>query len=141
MIDIFLKSIAKTIYDEFKINVYINKLKQGFEEPCFFIRELNISQEYGFNNRRKRNHLISITYFPKCETIKELNYTADLLYEILENVKFGDTKRKVRAASMKHVIDDDVLVFTISYSFHIAKKTEKIYMKNLKYKGGIKNGG
>ena len=142
MIDVFLKSISDVIYKEFKINVYLDEVRQGLKKPCFFIRDINISQKAGFSDRKRRNHLVSITYFPKNElsAIKEINPVSDLLYEILESVPFGDTTKSIGAVNMSHVISDGILVFTVSYSFHITKKKDKIYMDNLKYNGGIKNG-
>lgn len=48
-------SINNTLDKEFpNINIYGEEIKQGFEEPCFFIKILDLEQNKELNKRYKR---------------------------------------------------------------------------------------
>lgn len=136
-----LEAIAKVLYSGFEKDIYINRLRQGFKSPCFFVREISASQKQELGNRRQKSHLIEIRYFPSdsfnCK--RELNTVSDTLYEILEYIPF-DKDHIIHGLDLKHTISDDVLVFTVNYKYCVTRAEEKQYMERLKQTGGLKNG-
>lgn len=140
MFNNLLKAILNAILSEFgnDYKYYRDKTEQDFDRPCFYIKNLSSIQVQGYNQRRKKNNLIAIHYFPKSQEIKEINDICDRLYACLELINFDN--HLVRGLDMQNTVSDGVLVFTVNYNFHMTTPKDKIYMNNLNQKGGIKNG-
>ena len=141
MITLLLEAITKVLYSGFKKDIYIDRLRQGFKSPCFFVREISGSQKQELGNRRQMSHLIEVRYFPSdsfnCK--RELNAVSNALYEILEYIPLTKD-RPVHGLDLKHTISDGVLVFTVNYKYCVTKPEERQYMEKLKQSGGIKYG-
>lgn len=128
-----IEAITKTLYKNSKCRTYIDEIKQGFKEPCFFIENKSTVQTKGYGKRRLKENLIVINYFPSdnLNKIQEINEICDELYRTLEYISF-DEKHIIRGRNMNHSISDGVLVFTVTYAFCMTEKTDKIYMDSLK---------
>lgn len=141
MIASLLEALTKVVYSGFEKEIYVDRLRQGFASPCFFVREISATQTQELGNRKKRSHLMEIRYFPSdsfnCK--KELDIVCNGLYEILEYIPF-DSKHIIHGTGLKHTISDGVLVFTVNYTFCITKSEQKQPMERLKQTGGIKYG-
>lgn len=121
------------------IIAYDEKKKQGFKEPCFFIKVLNSAQDKEFNIRYKRHVVYDIHYFSDKEEINtDCNNMADKLYEVLEYININGSL--YRANKMTHEIVDDVLHFNISFDYRVIKEVEKP-AKMQKLKVGVKSNG
>lgn len=122
------------------LTAYDEKIKQGFEEPCFFIKILTSGQDKELNNRYKKRVLYDIHYFSDKEDINtDCNDVADKLYCILENINVNG--RWYRASKMTHEIIDDVLHFNLQFDYHVVKSSQGPSKMN-KLKVGVKvNGG
>ncbi|WP_199856165.1 phage tail terminator family protein [Clostridium botulinum] len=124
--------VNNTLDKEFpNINIYNESIQQGFEEPCFFIKILNSSQNKELNIRYKKNILFDIHYFSDKEDINsDCLDVADKLYEILEYIKVENDLYK--ASNMTHEVIDGVLHFMLQFNYHVIKEVEKIpIMRNL----------
>lgn len=124
------------------INIYGEEIKQGFEEPCFFIKILDSEQNKELNKRYKRYISFDIHYFSDKEDINSdcLDMT-DKLYELLEYIEVnGDL---YRAVNMKHEVVDSVLHFYLNFNFTVIKKDKDVdsaKMKKLTQEVVEKNG-
>lgn len=121
------------------ITAYDEKIRQGFKEPCFFIKILTSGQDKELNNRYKKHVVYDIHYFSDKEEINtDCNNMADRIYEVLENV---NVKGKLyRANKMTHEITDDVLHFNLQFDYHVVKSSQETPKMN-KLKVGVKVNG
>lgn len=122
------------------INIYGEEIKQGFNEPCFFIKILSSSQNKEINRRYKKNVSFDVHYFSDKEDINsDYNDMSDKLYEMLEYIPIGNSL--YRAVGMTHEVVDGVLHFFLQFNFHVLKEIEAAEkMNKLTQKVGVKNG-
>ncbi|NEZ50282.1 hypothetical protein FDB54_11730 [Clostridium botulinum] len=104
--------------------IYGEEIKQGFEEPCFFIKVLSSAQDKQLNIRYKKAVYFDIHYFSDKEDINSdcLEMT-DKLYEVLEYIKVGNSL--YRSTDMTHEVIDGVLHFMLQFNYHVLKEIEK----------------
>lgn len=106
------------------VEIYTDQVKQGFEEPCFFIALLNSSQEQIIGARYHRESLFDIHYFPAGDN-REINDVADMLLEEMEYLDVaGDL---VRGTGMHHEVVDGVLHFFVSYNLIVRKDAAAVF--------------
>lgn len=106
------------------IIAYDEKKKQGFKEPCFFIKVLNSAQDKEFNIRYKRHVVYDIHYFSDKEEINtDCNNMADKLYEVLEYININGSL--YRASKMTHEVVDDVLHFSLKFDYRVIREAEE----------------
>lgn len=119
--------------------IYVEKIKQDFKEPCFFIKVLTSSQDKDLNVRYKKHIVYDIHYFSDQKNLNtDCNNMTDKLYEILEYINVDGSL--YRANKMTHEIVDDVLHFNISFDYRVIKEVEKP-AKMQKLKVGVKSNG
>ncbi|WP_085829391.1 phage tail terminator family protein [Clostridium massiliodielmoense] len=121
------------------ITIYGEEIKQGFEEPCFFIKILSSAQDKELNIRYKKNTSFDIHYFSDKQDINlDCNNMADKLYEVLEYVQVGSSL--YRSTDMTHEVIDGVLHFMLQFNYHVLKEIEKAPKMN-KLKTEVKLNG
>ncbi|MBU3193468.1 phage tail terminator family protein [Clostridium algidicarnis] len=122
------------------INIYGEEIKQGFEEPCFFIKVLSSAQDKQLNRRYKKNIYFDIHYFSnKEDTNSDCLDMADRLYEVLEYVSMGNSL--YRSTGMTHEVVDGALHFMMQFNYHVLKEIEKASkMEKLKQEVHLGNG-
>ena len=102
-------------------HIYDTKSKQGFENPCFFIKLLNGSISQFIGNRYDNKLYFDIQGFVIDENDRELRNMADSLQN-LEYIKLLNNDL-LNARKMRYEFKDGVLHFFVDYSF-IGKKVE-----------------
>ncbi|GAA4828015.1 hypothetical protein GCM10023310_00890 [Paenibacillus vulneris] len=115
------------------IPLYDERIKQGFQEPAFFVLLLNSNQTREVDRRYRRKLLFDIHYFPDpISPVKvACNSVAEQLYEFLEYIEWDGNR--YRGFDMHHEIVDDVLHFFISFEvFMIKQKPVEVKMQHLK---------
>ncbi|MBS4961048.1 MAG: hypothetical protein KHZ62_09605 [Clostridiales bacterium] len=120
--------IAKALRTEFgtKYKIYTEQVKQGFEEPCFFILELEDSFTPYIGYRGKYTALFDIHYFPDSRFIKnqEMQNVASRLYGCM---RFIDSPvGKLRGMSMHSEITEDTLHFMVNFPMVVREKSQTI---------------
>ena len=109
------------------IDIYSESIKQGFKEPCFFIKTVSTSEDKMLASRYFRNNSFDIHYFPSenSEKNKEMLNIAEDLYLNMEFISLvnGD---ELYGHKLKHEIIDDVLHFQINYDMFIKKPSTKL---------------
>lgn len=113
-----IDAICITINNEFgdDYTIYTESIKQGFEEPCFFIHNFSSTNNLFLGNRYFRESQFCINYFPSDPNGKntECNDVAERLYECLDWLDVGDNL--LRGIGLKHDILDGVLNFYVNYN-------------------------
>lgn len=125
--------INQSLDNEFtNITIYNEEVKQGFEEPCFYVSCLNPTSELFLNKRYFRTNLFCIQYFPKETESKnaECNDVLEKLYDCLELVDISGGL--VRGTKMKGEVIDEVLNFFVHYDMFVYKDEVKDKMEILK---------
>jgi hypothetical protein len=101
--------------------IYSELVKQGLEEPCFYVVVLNPSETQVIGNRYFRQHQFDIHYFPQGQgSNKEINEMASDLFESLEYITLlnGDV---IHGTGMKYEVVDGVLHFFVNYNLYIKR--------------------
>lgn len=103
------------------VRIYSEDVKQGLNEPCFFIAVLNPSQVNLIGKRSFRQHPFDIHYFPAVQdNNNELQSKASDLYEALESITLIDGDM-VRGSKMNHEVIDGVLHFFVNFDMFVNK--------------------
>lgn len=135
-----IKGISQDIYKEFGKGyaIYSESIPQGFREPCFYIKPIEMSREQGLDRKRKKYYQFGIHYFPEeCRhKNKSMNEVYETLTNILEYIEIDE--QLYRGTEMRSTIQDDVLHFFVNYDFHVIKSRDKNYMETLYQKGATK---
>lgn len=119
------------------IDIYGEEIKQGLEEPCFFVKLFPVSQDREFNRRYTRSHSFDIHFFAKIN--RELHEVAEQLYDCMEYITINGSK--IRGKGMRHEIIDGVLHFFIDFDFHVLRKKQSDpKMQTLEQEEYLKNG-
>jgi hypothetical protein len=110
--------------DEFRPNIpkYDEQIKQGFDEPAFFVLQIDGAQQKEIDRKYKRSAMYDIHYFPDSRGLTEKSdcqSMAELLYGELEYIQ-GEGG-KYRGLRMKHEVVADVLHFFISFDVRLIK--------------------
>jgi hypothetical protein len=123
--------------DDFKI--HMEEIRQGLEEPCFFITRLNTSSERFPGKRYKITTPLHIQYFPKGrETQRECNDVADRMYDCLEYVTAPGDDKPVMGTKMRHEVVDGVLNFFVNYDFFVQKAEQTDAMEEMRAETEVK---
>lgn len=122
------------------MTIYGEEIKQGFEEPCFFVKVLSSAQGKELNARYKKYAYFDIHYYSDKEDINaDCLDMADKLYEAVEYVTVGNNL--YRASNMNHEVIDGVLHFTLQFNYHVLKQIEEApKMNKLTQEVCLKNG-
>ena len=121
-----------------KYTIYTNSIEQGFNMPCFYIKQLPENRYKKVGNRYYNETSFVIHVFLEKATIEELNEIGQELYE-LEYIELLN-KELLRGSSMKTEIVDNVLEFFIDYNFYTFKQATLVdSMQNVTIDGEVKN--
>jgi hypothetical protein len=119
------------------INIYGEEVKQGLEEPRFFVKVLTAGQNREVNRRYKRMHSFDVHYFSQANEDK--HGVAENLYAGLEYIQAAGMP--FRGTAMRYEIIDRVLHFFVDYNFHVMRqKDPETKMQTLKQEANFKDG-
>jgi len=117
--------------------IYTNNVKQDLQMPCFYIDEINDNRKRLVGKRLSNDINYAIYAILEDPKQEELNDIKDKLYN-LEYIKLlnGDL---LRGTDMRGEINDDVLIFFVTYNFHLIEVTEQTNsMDSISIEGGVK---
>jgi len=130
-------AVVSTIVATFPtMDVYDERMPQGFQEPCFFVLMFPVSHSKQRDRRYMRSHSFDIHYF------NNNNYTAcrdmaEQLYSLMELITMDGNM--IRGEAMTHEIVDGVLHFNVRYDFYVLKeRTPEDKMQSLLQEGRLK---
>lgn len=122
---------------ENNITIYTDQVKQGFQQPCFFVGFLETSQKRMISNRYRESVTVYIQYLNESASTIEKNEIVEQLYD---NFELLETEGGLlRGINMKQNVDDLALNFLVNYNYFIMKEKDmEEKMENFTYvlKGG-----
>lgn len=123
-----IEALSRAIRKEFgkDYKIYIDTVKQGFQEPCFLIAEVTENQDQFLNNKYKRAVRYCIHCFGSEEDMRtKYREVVERLYFCLDRIDIrGEGTIKGRRMQ-KEISDDDVLLFFVSYDQWVVYKGEE----------------
>ena len=135
MIKEIIESITSALdtLTEGTCEIYTEDVEQGLEEPCFFVRQLEVANNRCLGNRVKRKYPFDIIYFPSDSDAKkyEMYEMEDLLQDGMEYITLANGNM-LRASDISSEIVDDVLHVYASYSVMLDVPKHEIGMEELK---------
>lgn len=141
MINSIIDGISVSLNSEFgdKYKVFVNELRQGLKEPCFFVSCIKPSNRIFLGTRYYRTHAFCVQYFPESKTgeREECNDVSDRLMLCLEYITVtGDL---IRGTEMHSEIVDGILNFFVNYDFFVNVKTADLpIMEELEHGTDVK---
>lgn len=110
--------VISTLKQQFStMRVYGEEVKQGFKEPCFFVKVLQVDHTKEINRRYRRAHSFDVHYFGLSN--EDMNNVADVLFDILEYISVSEGF--CRGIKMKSEIIGGVLHFFVDYDFRVMR--------------------
>lgn len=142
MINEIIESISIALDAEFGegYEMHMEEIKQGLNEPCFFIQCLNPSSKLFFGKRYFRQNRFCIQYFPRTDNKQmECNDVAERMITCLEYITVND--ELYRGTNMNHEVIDGVLNFFVNYDCFVVRRVEtETEMETVESKTSVKEG-
>lgn len=145
VINEIVKGLAKKIHTRTGHPVYVDMKKNNVRFPCFYLKQLEQSQELELDRRYMQKHSFDIWFMPNADDeltdiMTEAHGLAETFYTELEYISLVDGSL-IRGTDMHYRITDGALHFFVSYDVFILKEREKAgIMQSLKTKGYVKDG-
>lgn len=128
MINRLIRAISIALHAEFgdSCQIYMEEVKQGLQEPCFFISCLNPAKRRFRGKRYIRTNLFCIQYFPPdgAGRNEACHMAAERLFWCLESLK--TEKRLVRGTGMHYEVMDGILHFFVRYDVYVDREEEPL---------------
>ncbi len=129
--------ISKALYKKFGLEVITEKMKQGFNEPCFFIKRLKSKNKRLQKRRKEITNNYVIRYFS--ESNDECEAVGLKLMETLEFLTLESENDTLRGYKMYYEIIDSVLHFFITYKTYLVEEETGEMMESLVTSINIEN--
>lgn len=145
--EIVINAIAKKLNETFNTpthiyDIYSNQVVGDLKEPCFFIHQLQVTQNKIRRNLWSFRFIMDVRYHSDKE-ISELNTELDnmgvSLLDVLENIQLQGIPIKVESDTLYYEKQNNILHTFVNYKFNGSKEVINNYMKNFKLEEGLKN--
>lgn len=124
MVSAISDGIVAALAEAFDCPVYTERVEQGLEEPCFFVRCEAFSQQRALGARYHARHEFCISYFPKeRENREEAGAVYERLLRMLEYIEVAG--ELTRGTGMQGEIAEGVLAFRVHYDFYVRRWEEE----------------
>lgn len=124
MINSIIEAISIALNQEFGdgCEIHMEEIKQGLEEPCFFISCLKPVSNLFLGKRYFRTGQFCIQYFPVSgEVQRECNSVAEQMLGCLEYITTKGDDKPIMGTKMKYEIIDGILNFFVNYDLFVYK--------------------
>lgn len=139
-----IQAIAKILNENFQVEVYGEQEVQNISRPCFFIRQLPVSQAKRMFNRYLRTYRIILTWIPLQESpfpLAECHNTAEILYQLFSIFQL-DENNWIRPSQMQSEVGGGELRFTMDLDLNVIQMQDpNPDMKDLDLESAIKMKG
>lgn len=148
MINGIIEAVSIALNAEFGdgYKIHMEQIKQGLEEPCFFVQTVEPTHEktFGVPDSLGRYHRLvplCIQYFPATKEVqRECNTVAEQMTWCLEYVTvYGETK-PIMGTNVHYEIVDEVLNFFVTYDFYVLVNPELEVMGSMESSTSVKGG-
>lgn len=134
--------IKDALYEKFgeNYNIYIDKLEQGFENPCFFVSLVEWYTDELIMGRWKVHTQFNITFFPKNEDepTDECLDAIQKIKECLHIIKLEDGT-KIRGTDIEAKVIDGIVQFYVTYDFETIADISGTAMESFTERSNIDN--
>ena len=135
IINEIIKGISSKLHKLTKYPVYVDVKKNHVVFPCFYLKQLDQSQDHSFDIWFMPNAADEVS-----DVREEIHKMAEAFFVELEYITLSDGS-VIRGTDMHYRTTDGALHFFVSYNLFILKEREKAEkMQSLKAEGAIKNG-
>lgn len=144
MINSLIEAISIALYKEFGdgYGIHMEEIRQGLEEPCFFIFCISPANRLFLGRRYFRSSRFCIHYIPKTgERQRECNDVAERMYGCLEYIMADGDSKPVRGTKMGHEVVEGILHFFVNYDCFTYRAGEQTAMGGLQSDISVKEGG
>jgi hypothetical protein len=119
---------------------YDEQIKQGFDEPAFFVLQMDGAQQKQLSRTYKRSAMYDIHYFPDRRGLAEKADCQSMAEQLYENLEYINGASSIyRSMRMKHEVVGEVLHFFVSYENRLIKtKVPEIKMQHLEQEEHLK---
>lgn len=122
MINEIIEAISVALDAEFGsgYEIHMEKMEQGFQEPCFFIQCVNPADEPIRGSKHFRRNSFCIQFFPSSgsEQNRECYDVADRMHACLEYIQLD---RLIRGTGKSSRMVDGILNFFVNYNCMIRR--------------------
>lgn len=117
-----MKEIMELLKRDFpNFHVYGEEVKQGWKEPCFFVREIETVQQSGLQGRLFRRHSFEISCFlDKRETAACNEQQAKIGKQLAELLLYLPDAR-LHGRNVSYQIADGILHFLVDYKINLCQ--------------------
>ncbi len=143
MLNDIIEAISIALNAEFgdRYKVHMEEIKQGLQEPCFYISEVGPSAGQFLGNRYFSTKPFCIQYFPESPEIRrECNVVADRMWLALEYITCIGDDKPIRGTNMHWEMKDGVLNFFVNYDLFMLKQETEDAMEDLTQQTLMKGG-
>ncbi len=124
MLNDIMDAVTGRLYELFgdRYTIYTDDVKQGLEEPCFFVQFLEPSEKPMIGRRYFRRTDMCIQYMPGDipQISEELNRVSDILMDGMEYITLSDSGL-LHGTNRSHRAEEGVLSFFVSYNMFVMK--------------------
>ena len=126
MIRKIIDGITEALYEEFgeNVNIYVDDISQGLEEPCFFVQLINASNQIFCGKRRRLVNQFSVQYYAKNPNDRlECVDVFERMNDCLEYISVDGAPMGVTDMQLAD-ISDGVMTVTMNYNLYGFRKEE-----------------
>ena len=131
--------ITSALYGTFgdDYNIYIDKVEQGFENPCFFVSLVDWYSDELIMGREKVHTQFNITYYPENED-EPTDECLDVIPKIKDCLRIIELENgdKMRGTDMDAKIVDGMVQFYVTYDFETIKEPSGTPMQSFTERTG-----
>ncbi len=141
MINTIIEAISTALDKTFGegYEIYMEEIKQGLQEPCFFIQCLHPTTSLFLGKRYFKENPFCIQYFPLTEKKQRECYeVAERMIGCLERIFIK--KDCYRGTNIYYEIIDGVLNFFVNYNFFVSRIEMETPMEQIESQIGAKEG-
>lgn len=142
VINEIIEGLAKKLHSLTGYPVYVDMKKNNVQFPCFYLKQLEQSQELELDRRYRQEHAFDIWYMQDelSDVREEAHKLAEAFFMELEYITLPDGSI-IRGSDMHYRITDGALHFFVSYNLYILKERERPgVMMSLKTEEHTKDG-
>lgn len=124
--------VIKTL-SQLNVNIYDETVKQGFKEPCFFVKFIVNTHKKLKTNRYIRYNTLELLYFSnKKNFYEDYDTMSEKLNSLLELIYIESEEIYIRAnGEITSEVKDNVLHVTVDYNYHLITKEDISKLKSL----------
>lgn len=138
MIKTTIESISRAL-NKFNSPIYVDNLKQGFQDNSFFIIPLSVSQTKKRWNLYEIQQSYDVQYFISSRT-NAMKIAGDIV-DTLQLITYEDNL-PIRGKGISFEYFEGILHVFVTYNLLARTPLEGVpYMENLEIEGGVKSGG